>query len=314
MGVIQFFQIEIPGKSKPLGSLAREMTLVKLKNIRVSVDTPNMIYAAILAMQHITALSDDNGKTTAHINTIWSKILQLDGAGITQIWVFDSPKSNPLKKAEQARRRERAYNSADPKVQFRMNSEHVEDIKTLLRLMGITYIEAPEGIEAEQYGAWMSKGPVASARFCQYMISADSDVLAFGGNLIRPYQKPSATGKSKRLVYQVFELEDILSETGLTHDQFLNMCVCMGTDFCDKTPGLGVKTAINKAKTNHLTLNPQQQTVKDYFKSKPQTATSDATFSSYDPEGLVQFLMSRKFNEERVRETMKKFPKVQQSL
>lgn len=310
MGINQFFQIELPGKSKPLGSLAREMTLVKLKNIRVSVDTPNMIYSAILAMQHIDALSDADGNTTAHINTIWAKALQLDSAGISQIWVFDSPKPNPLKQAEQARRRERAYNSTDPKVQFRMNETHVNDIKTLLGLMGITYIEAPEGIEAEQYGAWMSKGPVASARFCQYMISADSDVLAFGGNLIRPYQKPSATGKSKRLVYQVFELEDMLTETNLDYEQFLKLCVSMGTDFCDKTPGIGVKTAITKARSKTMQINPQQQSVIDYYKSRPLANTSDATFNTYDLEGLVKFLVGRKFNEERVREKMSKYPKV----
>jgi flap endonuclease-1 len=315
MGVINFFQIEInKPKTKEeiprtIGTLAREITLAKMRGFRVCIDTPNMIYAAILAMSHIGALTDSNGRTTAHINTIWQKILSLDKAGISQIFLYDSATPNALKAAELARRRERAYNSSDPKVQFRMDSEHVEETKTLLRLMGVTYVEAPEGIEAEQYGAWMTRGPVARARFCQYMISADSDVLAFGGNLIRPYQKPSSTGKSKRLVYQIYELEDILSETQLNYDQFLQMCVSMGTDFCDKTTGIGVKTALAKVRSGSIALNPQQESVMAYYKSKPTFSNQDAVFNTYDAAGLEEFLVSKGFNRERIQKAMIGYPK-----
>ena len=316
MGVISFFQIEI---SKPktkddaprtIGTVCRETTLAKMKGMRVCIDTPNMIYASILAMSHIGALTDNSGKTTAHINTIWAKILGLDGAGIQQIWIFDSKKPNPLKAAELKRRYERAFNSTDPKVQFRMNSEHVEDIKTLLRLCGQTYVEAPDGIEAEQYGAWMTRGPIARARFCQYMISADSDVLAFGGNLIRTYQKPSSTGKSKRLVYQVYELADILSETGLTYDKFLELCVAMGTDFNEKTQGIGVKTALDKIKSGKVALNPQQESVIAYYKSKPAFSPSDVTYNTYDKTGLEEFLVGKGFKLERVQERMSGYQKL----
>lgn len=316
MGVISFFQIEI---SKPknkeeqprtIGGLCREITLPKMKGMRLCIDTPNMIYSSILAMQSIQALTDGEGNTTAHINTIWAKIIGLDQAGIQQIWIFDSKKPNPLKAAELKRRYEKAFSSTDPKVQFRMNSEHVEDIKTLLRLCGQTYVEAPDGIEAEQYGAWMTRGPIARARFCQYMISADSDVLAFGGNLIRPFQKPSSTGKSKRLVYQVYELADILSETNLTYDKFLEMCVSMGTDFCDKTPGIGVKTVLDKLRTLKISLNPQQENVIDYYKSKPTFSESDISYNTYDKEGLEKFLVSKNFKLERVKERMSAYPKI----
>jgi flap endonuclease-1 len=316
MGVIGLFQVEISKPKskeeagKTIGSIARETTLTKMKGIRVCVDTPNMIYSSILAMQHINALTDAEGRTTAHINTIWQKVISMDAAGITQIWIFDSPKPNPLKAAELARRQARAFNSSDPKVQFRMNSDHVNDIKTLLQFLGITYIEAPDGVEAEQYGAWMTRGPIAKARFCQYMISADSDVLAFGGNLIRPYQKPSSTGKSKRLVYQIFELEDILSETELTYDKFLELCVAMGTDFCDKTAGVGAKTAIDKIKSDRLDLNPQQENVIKYYKSQPTFSEDEIKFNTYDSVGLENFLVSKSFKLDRVQKTMTGYPKV----
>jgi len=316
MGIISFFQIETSKPKskeevpKTIGSLSRETTLAKMRGMRVCIDTPNMIYSSILAMQSITALTDGEGRTTAHINTIWAKIIGLDQAAIQQIWVFDSKKPNLLKAAELKRRYEKAFNSTDPKVQFRMNSEHIEDIKTLLRLCGQTYVEAPEGIEAEQYGACMTRGPVARARFCQYMISADSDVLAFGGNLIRPYQKPSSTGKSKRLVYQVYELADILSELDMNYDKFLEVCVAMGTDFCDKTPGIGIKTVLDKVRAGKITLNSQQESVKDYYKSKPKFSESDISYNKYDKEGLEEFLLSKNFKLDRVRERMMGYPKI----
>src|SRR5271170_3272359 len=100
MGIFQFFQIIVPGgkyKDTPLGGLARDITFAKLKGIRVCVDAPNIIYSAILGMAHIDALTDAEGKTTSHINTIFAKILQLDAAGIKQIWIFDSPTPNPIK-------------------------------------------------------------------------------------------------------------------------------------------------------------------------------------------------------------------------
>lgn len=311
MGIQKFFQIIIPDgryKEKPIGSLARETSLAKLKGIRVCIDAPNIIYSSILAMSHISALTDSEGKTTSHINTIFAKILQLDAAGIKQIWIFDSPELNPIKSDANKKRNERAFKSTDPKVQFRMNSEHVEDIKSLLRLMGVPYVEAPPGVEAEMYGAWMTRGEIVSNRFCQYMISADSDVLAFGGNLLRPYQKPSSTGKSKRLVYQIYELHDVLHETGLTYKQFLTLCVVLGNDFNPKTYGVGEVTAINKVKQDVIELTELQKRVMTYYASEPQRSQNDAVFGEYDKEALVEFLVGRGFGEARVRERLTKYP------
>lgn len=313
MGINQLFQIIIPAGNyagQPIVALARESTLPKLKGIRVCIDASNTIYSAILAMAHINALSDKSGRTTAHINMIWTKVLQLDKAMISQIWIFDNPQPNALKAATVARRRDRAYKSSDPKVQFRMQTEHVNDIKTLLDLMGIPYIEAPPGIEAEQYGAWMTKGDIAANRFCQYMISADSDVLAFGGNLLRAYQKPTATGKGKRLVYQIFELRDMLQELGLTYDEFLEVCVAMGTDFCDKTDRVGVKTVIKNVKDGKIFPNDMQKTVIEYFKARPAYNESDAHFSECRTSDLVAFLAERGFNADRVKKSMEDFPRI----
>lgn len=315
MGIKNLFQIIVKNpistyNDKPLGALARETTLAKLRGIRVCVDASGMIYQSILAMKHMSALSDSQGRTTAHINTIFNKVIQFKTSGIQQIWIFDSPDPNPIKEEELKKRRAKAYASTDPKVQFRMSGEHVDDIKNLLNFMGVPWVQAPPGIEAEQYGAWMTKGAYTT-RFCQYMVSGDSDVLGFGGNLLRPYSKKSASGKSSRTVYQIFELDTVLEETGLSYLDFLKMGVFMGTDFNAKPRGPSVKTIMQAIKDDKLTLTPELQKVIDYFSSTPQYDPNDliTQFPTIDIEGLVKFLKERDFKEERVRQSIDKFVK-----
>jgi flap endonuclease-1 len=308
MGIDKFYQIVIPN-GKTIESISTEVPLSKLKGYRFCIDASGMIYSSILAMSHVTALTDSEGNTTSHINTILSKILMLDAAGISQIWIFDSPILNPIKAKELEARRAKAYKSTDPKVQFRMTTKHVDDIKTLLTNMGVAWVVAPTGIEAEQYGAWMTKGDIPDNRFCQYMMSYDSDVLGFGGNLIRPYQKPSATGKSKRVIYQLYELSEILDNTQLTYEQFLIMCVAMGTDFCDKTPRIGVKTVISAVKENKIELTSQQHAVIDYYKTTASENEVDTNFSEYNKDKLVSYLKSKGFNEARLNERLVSYPK-----
>ena len=303
MGVKNLFKITIHNpqsteNGKTIAELGRETTLAKLKGKRVCVDASGMIYQAILAMKRINSLTDSKGRTTAHINTIKNKVLMIKKAGIEQIWIFDSPAPNPIKEAELKKRRERAFASKDPKVQFRMSGEHVNDIKQLLEMMGIAWIQAPDGLEAEQYGAWMTTG---DQPFCDYMLSADSDVLAFGGNLLRPVSKKSATGKSSRTVYHIYEQDTLLEDTGLSRDDFLKMCVFMGTDFNPKPRGPSTKTIMSKVDT--LDPTPELEAVIKYFKERTQydVSTLLTKFSKPNKTGLLKFLKDRGFNEERIK-------------
>jgi len=312
MGIKQFYQIIIKNpksiyNDKPIHEVARETTLAKLKGSTVCVDASGEIYRAILAMAHVNQLSH-NGKTTAHINNIFNKVIQINAAGIRQIWVFDSPILNPLKEDELKKRRARAYASSDPKVQFRMSGEHVQDIKNLLQTMGIPWIEAPSGIEAEQYGAWMTQGS-RTQRFCHYMLSGDSDVLGFGGNLLRPVSKKSSTGKSSRTVYEIYERDIILEELGLNNDEFMTLATAMGTDFNPKVVGVGIKTIVEKVRESKITRTAEMQTVVDYFMSKPNYNQSElkTSFPQTNVDDVVKFLTGVGFKEDRVRTRMKKF-------
>lgn len=310
MGILQFFKIIIKNPTstnndKTLESLAREITLPKMKGLTICIDASNIIYSSILALKATDTLTDSEGRTTAHINTIWNKVMQINAAGVRQIWVFDSPQPNPIKAAELARRRERAAASSDSKVQFRMSGDHVADIKKLFDCMGVAYVEAPPGVEAEHYGAWMTRGSAIGNRFCAYMLSGDSDVLAFGGNLLRQVSKPSATGKSSKTVFHIYEKNELLEEIGLSNEQFLQMCVAMGTDFNEKSPRVGPKTIMSAIRKG-ITMTPEQQKIIEYYSSEPQ-GQAQSQFPTYNIENLVEYLVSRGFKEDRVRTRLTKY-------
>jgi 5'-3' exonuclease len=189
-----------------------------------------------------------------------------------------------------------------------LNKEHVEDIQQLLRLMGVMYIVAPPGVEAEQYGAYLTQG-IIDQRFCKYMISADSDVLCFGGNLLRVVSEKSASGASRKTLYKIFELDDVLSELGMEYDMFLQMCVTMGTDFNDKTEGVGPGTVVEKIRNKDLYFSPMQEETIEYFKSDISSKIGQAEIvqEEYRSDELLKFLTSRSFGADRVKKRLEKY-------
>ncbi len=310
MGINQLFNILItnqgPYHGKTIGNLGREISLSILKNNRICIDASGMIYSSILAMREITALTDSRGDTTAHINTILNKVLQLNKFGIQQIWVFDSPIINPMKQIELENRRLRREKSNDPRVQFKMTSKHVDDIKKMLIDLGIMIIIAPPNIEAEQYCAWLTQHDTSTPAFCKYVLSNDSDVLAFGGNLLRSITTKTTTGKSSKTIYLAYDLNDILESINFTYLQFTRMCVVMGTDFNEKTPRVGVKTVMNKIYTSAISVTNEQFAVQKYFMAQMNQVTEDAEMicESYNEERLLKYLAGFNFNIDRVKKML----------
>jgi flap endonuclease-1 len=324
MGVEGFFKVKITfprrgrsatvATSKVIAELGVPIKLSDLQGMKVAIDASLMIYSSKLAVEHLNTLTDSEGHSTVHINTIFNKILQLADAGAQQMWIFDSPEPNEIKKMaieQRMAKREQAlkkgYKNSE-KIQYRLTKEDVNDIQMLLKCMGITYIIAPSGLEAEQYGAYLTKGS-ESERFCRYMITSDSDVLCFGGNLLRMTTQKSATGKTKKTVYQAFELEDVLAEMQLSYEQFLQMCVLLGTDFAQGTPGVGPNTVIDKVRKDEMPFTPRQELAMEYFKSdiSDKIGGAEIVQGEYNLEELVNFLKARNFNEERIRKRLEKY-------
>jgi flap endonuclease-1 len=299
MGVKKFFEIVIKNvlsnfEGKKLSDLGEEVDLSDLSGERICIDASGMIYQAILAMYNPKALTDSSGKITAHINILFGKIMKMKESGIEQVWVFDSPKPNKLKEKELKERAAKREKAKDDKQAFKMTGEHVKDIQDLLTHLGILYIVAPPGVEAEQYGAILTQG---DKPFCKYMMSGDSDVLMFGGNLLRVSYK--RTGK-KKTVYTTYDLKTILYELGVKREDLVKMGIAMGSDFAPKTARIGPSSVHNKLKDGKLVMTTEQQAAYDYFMSDIEMKSADLVKNKFNRQAVISMLVKRGFNEERI--------------
>lgn len=313
MGVSKFFTILLGGKEiKEFGTETTIEKLSKGKEIRLCIDADYIIYSAILAftLQDGDKLTTQDGKITIHINTILNKVLQLSKNRVQQVWIFDSPKPNQMKAKEAKKRAELKAKSQDPRGKFRLTSDQIREVQTLLSLMGVCWVEAPQGIEAEQYGAWMTRGQ-QSERFCQYMISGDSDVLMFGGSLMRPIKRKSQTGKSSKTMYSIFEIEDLLEKTKTTQGELVKIGVVMGTDFNESIRGIGVKTVEKKVKSGNIDekFGDEHREAMQYFLSdiSQKVGMGDLHLDKYNEEKLIKFLQERNFNAKKIQDRLKTY-------
>lgn len=303
MGIHGFFDIRVH-KGVVIRDLGTEINLNKLRGQKICVDASLLIYNTILSVANHDTLTSPDGRSTAHIHIILNKLIQLKKAGIEQIWIFDSPIPNPIKERAMKRREERRKEAEETKgksakAAYVLNSDHVQDIQILLQMFGIDYIVAPPEVEAEQLGAYMTSE--ASGPICRYMLSADSDVLAFGGNLLRLHFTKNSNG-SRKTIYVPYDLSTILDACEISRVQFVQMCTLMGTDFCDKIDGLGPARILSKIKDNAFFTTPAQEMALKYFMSDISGKMSDAklTPGQYNRQALIDHLVVLGFTRSRL--------------
>lgn len=106
----------------------------------------------------------------------------------------------------------------------------IDDLKTVLTFMGIPYIVASG--EAEDYAVRMMKEGYADA-----CLSEDTDVLAGGGKIfLRNFNH-----RSNKI--EEYNFNKMMKEIGLTYDQFIDVCILLGCDYCKTIGNIGVKKA-----------------------------------------------------------------------
>lgn len=302
MGIKQLMKVKNKNaksnyEGQTLGEMGTKICFKDLEGERVGIDASFVIYESILAMQFVSSLTDADGKPTSHILTAFNKILKMKKTGMHQVWLFDSPKSNPLKANELKKRSQKREDSTNEKVQFQMSGEHVHDLQELLKHMGILYIVAPDGIEAEQYGAMLTMGD-ETERYCRYIISGDTDVLLFGGNLLKPISKRSKASTIEG-DFMGYDLPMLLENFDLTRDKFVKMGLALGSDFAEKTPTLGPANVHVKARHNKIILTPEQEAAYNYFMQPVEMNEAHLVENEYNRENLLTFLESRGFKRER---------------
>ncbi|KAG6518375.1 hypothetical protein ZIOFF_021850 [Zingiber officinale] len=121
------------------------------------------------------------------------------------------------------------YNKRTVKV----TKQHNEDCKRLLRLMGVPTIEAP--CEAEAQCAALCKSDKVFV-----VASENMDTLTFGvPRFLRHLMDPS----SKKISVMESDVSKVLEELRLTMDQFIDLCILFGCDYCYSIKGRAIREA-----------------------------------------------------------------------
>lgn len=120
----------------------------------------------------------------------------------------------------------------------RVTKKHNDDCKELLSLLGVPYLNAPSEAEA-QCAALAKYGTVFAAA------SEDMDTLTFGSPILLRHMTFS---EARKMPIREVTLQDVLNGLEMSYDEFIDLCILLGCDYCDGIRGVGPKTAVTLIK------------------------------------------------------------------
>eukprot|EP00984_Skeletonema_dohrnii_P003381 scaffold1139_cov107-Skeletonema_dohrnii-CCMP3373.AAC.5 len=234
----------------------REVPLSSLQGRKIAVDASMAIYQFLIAVRSggpggaAMMLTNADGETTSHIQGLFNRTIRFITEGIRPAYVFDGKppqfKSHELvKRREKRQKAEEALKAAEEsgnieeqdkqnKRLVRAGTKENNDCKKLLRLMGVPVIEAP--CEAEAQAAALAEAGKVYATATE-----DMDALTFRTPI--QIRKMTFANASKAEVQQISYAKAI-EGLGITHEQFVDLCILLGCDYCDTIRGIGPKTAL----------------------------------------------------------------------
>ncbi|MEM2111026.1 MAG: flap endonuclease-1 [Candidatus Bathyarchaeia archaeon] len=321
-----------------LGDLVSKTT-VDLKNLSgkiVAIDAYNALYQflAIIRQPDGTPLKNHSGRITSHLSGLFYRTCNLLEMGIKVIYVFDGVP--PTLKEAEIKRRSKVKEEALVKYETALSQGRVEearmyaqmtarlkdymtdDAKRLLSLMGVSWIQAPSEGEA-QAAHLVKKG---DAHFCA---SQDYDSILFGApSLLRNLTISGRRKLPRKNVYidvvpEIVELQRVLKELEVTHEQLIDIGILVGTDFNpDGVKGIGPKNALklikrygslekvlSEIKNAEFPVEPQR--IRHIFLHPDVRDNYKIVWEEPDVEGVVAFLCDeRDFSEDRVRKALEK--------
>ncbi|XP_076817686.1 flap endonuclease 1-like [Clavelina lepadiformis] len=304
---------------------------------KVAIDASMAVYQFLIAIrQDGNQLTNEEGEVTSHIAGMFYRTIRLLDNGIKPAFVFDG-KPPQMKSGELAKRAERRQEAekqlakaqesgeAEEIEKFtrrlvKVTKEHMADCKKLLRLMGIPVVEAPTEAEA-QCAALVKSGKVYATA------TEDMDALTFHSTRLLRHMTFS---EARKMPIQEFVYEKVLQEMEMSHEQFVDLCILLGCDYCEHIRGVGPKRAYDLIKQHKSIdeilkhIDSKKYTVPEGWVYKearklfltPDVSSADNVelkWTDPDEEGIVEFMVKQKgFNEDRVRSGVKKIIKSRQ--
>lgn len=301
---------------------------------KVAVDASMCIYQFLIAVrQDGSQLTNEEGETTSHLMGMFYRTIRMVENGIKPVYVFDGKppdmKSGELEKRKERREEaqkalEKAEEAGDAENIEKFNrrlvkvtKQHNEECKELLKLMGIPYIDAPCEAEA-QCASLVKSGKVWATG------TEDMDSLTFGSDVVLRHLTFS---EARKMPIKEYHYDKILQELELTKEEFIDLCILLGCDYCESIRGIGPKRAMDLIKQyknideilKHI--DTKKYTVPEDWMYKearelfinPEVAKPEDTelkWTEPNEEGLIEYMVKQKgFNEDRIKNGVKKLTK-----
>lgn len=303
---------------------------------KVAIDASMSLYQFLIAVRSDGAqLTNADGETTSHLMGTFYRTIRMIENGIKPVYVFDG-KPPTMKSGELEKRMEKRADAEAALVKakeegneeeidkqsrrlVKVSKEHVEDCKKLLTYMGVPYVSAP--CEAEsQCAELVKKGKVFAVG------TEDMDALTFGSNVLLRHLTFS---EARKMPIKEFHLDKVLEGFQLSQEEFIDLCILLGCDYCEKIRGIGPKNAVklvqehrsiekiikNLDKKYSVPENWMYSEARRLFKEPDVTPAEEFDFKweKPDEDNLIKFMCEEKgFNEERIRNAAKKLTKARQ--
>ena len=202
----------------------------------------------------------------------------------------------------------------------KVTAKHVQDCKDLLSLMGVPWIQAPGEAEA-QCAALVTRGIAYAAG------SEDMDTLTFGTKILLRHLTFS---EAKKMPIMEINLNSVLEGLDLTMDQFIDLCILLGCDYCDSIKGIGPQRALSLIKLhgniesilNNIDDNKHSIPIDWNYKTVRKLFTNPHILSEDDPvlqelkwdfpdsNKLIDFMVDKNgFSEVRIKAAIEKLVK-----
>jgi len=312
-------------------------TTVDLKSLSgksIAIDAYNALYQflAIIRQPDGTPLKDHTGRVTSHLSGLLYRTSNLVEVGIRPVYVFDGVP--PALKEVEIKRRMRVKEEAAVKYEQALRAGRLEEARTyaqatsrlkdymkedavrLLTLLGIPWVQAPS--EGEAQAAHLAKK--GDTNLCA---SQDYDSLLFGApQLVRNVTISGRRKLPRKRVYiqvvpEIVELDRVLEELDISHQQLIDIGILLGTDFNPEgVKGIGPKTALKLVREygslenllptlKEAELPAEPQRIREIFLHPKITDYYQLAWREPDTKGVIDFLCrERDFSEERVQKAL----------
>ena len=205
----------------------------------IAVDASIILYKFVIAIRNNGYdYINREGESSSHIYALFLKTLNFLKYGIKPIFVFDG--QPPILKKKIIDYRKNIKNNAKLKLKLADNTNdkikyfkksveikkyHINECKELLNVLKIPYIVAPG--EADAHCSLLAKKCIVWGVYTE-----DMDILTFGS----PRIIKNLSSKNKKVIE--INLYKIIEKLGITYNQFIDICILLGCDYCNTILGL----------------------------------------------------------------------------